>query len=304
MTAEMQKLANDPNFVVEFAVGDPAPVLAAQPRDAGLRMSGVYFDHPKRYVLKSAHMSREDNRIFDPDNGRCVMVSHHPGKDPYDAFDPLGTSNAGNRYKVAGGEWESVCDVTARARGFRSFKIRPKTLSRHGRQYIKFGDETVMNVAKVGKLKSMSLRNQFTIGKGEDGDEVYTCVADMTGRSVTFKNKEDEVVAQMAKTTKALLQTVAFGSGSESTIDIAPGVDCSTILAVVFGMAQVGEHFMSDAFNNYVMEPVKDSVVDSAADAAGLGGVMNDYNQLSGQAARQTGLMTQTARFMKRNFFE
>lgn len=242
MTAELQRLANDPNFVVEFAVGDPAPTFTPQSRDAGIRLSGVYFDRQKRYVLKSAHMSREDNRIFDPENGRCVLVSHHPGKNPYDAFDPLGTTNQGNRYKVAGGEWESVCDVTARARGFRSFKIRPKALSRHGRQYIKIGDQTIMNVGKVGKLKTMSIRDHFTIGKGEDGDDVYTCIADMTGRSVMIKNQEDQLVAQMAKTTKAIMMTAAFGSGSESTIDIAPGVDCSTILAAVFGMAQVGEH--------------------------------------------------------------
>ena len=33
-----------------------------------------------------------------------------------------------------------------------------------------------------------------------------------------------------------------FGSGTESTIDIAPGVDCSVILAIVYGIGQIGKH--------------------------------------------------------------
>lgn len=57
-----------------------------------------------------------------------------------------------------------------------------------------------------------------------------------------LRSSKGEVVAQMAKSNKALLQTAVFGSGSESTIDIAPGVDCSTILAIVFGIKQVGAH--------------------------------------------------------------
>lgn len=60
MTAEMQHLANDPNFVVQFAIGDPIPNLVPQPKDSGIRMSGAYFDKTKRYVMKKAHMSRED----------------------------------------------------------------------------------------------------------------------------------------------------------------------------------------------------------------------------------------------------
>lgn len=241
MTAELNRLANDPDFVVQFAVGDPTPVLVPQDRQSGLHFSRVYFNKPKRYVLKKAHMSREDNRIFDFDSGKMVMVSHHPGKNPYDAFDPLGTTNQENRFNVAGGEWESVCDIAGRGK-FQSFKIRPKSLSRHGRQYVKRGDDVMFNVGKMGKFKTMSLRDHFVVGEGEGGDLVYKCVADMMGRSVQILNDKEEIVAQMAKTTKALLQTAAFGGGSESTIDIAPGVDCSVILAIVFAMGQVGAH--------------------------------------------------------------
>lgn len=339
MTAELNKLANDPNYVVQFAVGDPVPKLIPQARDAGPRFSGVYFDKPKRYVMKSAHMSREDVRMFDVDSGRVILVSHHPGKDPYSALDPLGMSSGGNRHNVAGGEWESVCDVSSRGGGMRSFKIRPKAMSRHGRQFVKVGNDVILNVGKLGKFATMSMRNQFSVGKGDDDDTVYTCIADMMGRTVQLYNKKEELVAQMAKTTKALLMTAAFGSGSESSIDIAPGVDCSVILAAIFAMGQVGEHctftrprlslhviysmplanffllycflrflcietVMGDVFNNYVADPLKGAVVDSAVDAAGLGGVVDEYSQMSNQARRQTGAFAKTARFMQNNFFK
>ena len=137
MTAEMQQLANDPNFVIEFAIGDPSPSLVPQSKDSGIRMSGVYFDETRRYVMKSCHMSRDDVRMIDVATGRVVMVSHHPGKNPYEELDPLGLNDAGDRHKVKGGEWESSVDVTSRHHSMPSFKIRPKAISRHGRQYIK-----------------------------------------------------------------------------------------------------------------------------------------------------------------------
>ena len=119
------------------------------------------------------------------------------------------------------GEWESACDVTSRQRGMQSFKIRPKSLSRHGRQYIKrTNNDTVMNIGKMGKLKSMSLRPHFVVARGMGKEVEYVIVADMMGRTFSIRNKDDEIVAQVAKTTKALIQTQVFGSGSESTIDI------------------------------------------------------------------------------------
>ncbi|CAN8063615.1 unnamed protein product [Agarophyton chilense] len=302
MTAELNKLANDPNFVIQIALGDPAPVLKPQPRDSGLRFCGIYFDSPKRYILKKAHMSRDDNRIFDADSGQLVYVSHHPGKNPYGMFDPLGTTNQDMRYSVAGGEWDSVCDVSGRGL-FRTFKIRPKSLSRHGRQYIKQGNETLFNVGKMGKLKTMSVRDHFMVADKDGSDLVYKCVADLMGRSIQIFNADEELVAQMAKTKKALLQTVALGSGSESTIDIAPGVDCSVILAIVFGMGQVGAHFMGDVFDNFVKDPLTDAAMDSAVDAVGMGEAVDGYNQLSNEAFHQIGSITRVGRFIHQNFF-
>jgi len=207
--AELNQIVNDPSFIVELAVGDPSPDLSPQPRGSGIVMSKLYYDNVKRFIMKKAHMSREDVRIIDSESGQVLLVSHHPGKNPYDDFDPLGLTNNDAVYAQNGGEWESVCDVSSRLHGMPSFKIRPKALSRHGRQYIKRqNDDIIMNIGKMGKLKSQSLRPHFTVGEGKDGDVIYTIVADMMGRTFTITNERDEIVAQVAKTSKALILTV------------------------------------------------------------------------------------------------
>jgi len=102
-------------------------------------------------------------------------------------------------------------------------------------------DSIIMNIAKKGKLSTQSLLPHYEVGRGEEENEEYTIVGDYMGRTFTIKNNKDEIVAQVAKTTKALIQNAVLGTGSESTIDIAPGVDCSTILAIIYGMEQVGK---------------------------------------------------------------
>ncbi len=288
MTAEMQQLANDPNFIVEFAVGDPVPELVPQSRESGIKFSGVYFEETKRYIMKRARMSKEDVRIFDYDTGHVVMVSHHPGKDPYAEFDPLGLNDSGDQHKVQGGEWESACEVTSRDHRMQNFKIRPKHMSRHGRQYIRrTNDETLMNVAKMGKFETQSMRPHFEVCREQSDDRVYTIIADMMERTFTIKNEQGDDVAQVAKTGKAIIQTAVFGSGTESTIDIAAGVDCSTILAIVYGLGQVGKHFVKDAFNNYVADPIKNSLTDAVVETAGLGEVADAYTDATDEAIQQ-----------------
>lgn len=139
-------------------MGDPTPDLVPQARGSGIVMKGIYFDKPKRYLMKKAHMSKEDVRIFDTDTGKVVLVSHHPGKNPYDKLDPLSLTNSDDKYTrhTMGAEWEAACDVTGRGGGMPSFKIRPKSISRHGRQYIKHkNNETIMNVGKVSSVSTM-----------------------------------------------------------------------------------------------------------------------------------------------------
>lgn len=159
-----------------------------------------------------------------------------------------------------------------------------------------------MNIGKKSKLSTQSMRPHFEVCRGKDGDEVYSIVADMMERTFTIRNDKDEVICQVAKTTKALIQTAVLGSGSESTIDIAPGVDCSTILAVVFGLGQVGAHYVKDAANSYVVDPIKGSLIDGAVEATGMEGVANAYTSASNDAAKHSHQLKRFQKFFKETF--
>lgn len=104
-------------------------------------------------------------------------------------------------------------------------------MSRHGRQYIKdWNNKIIMNVGKESKFKTMSIRNSFVVYAGEQQDDIsYEIAMDMMGRTIEIKNAAGQQVCVVAKTPKALIMNAALGAGSESTIDIAPGADCSTV---------------------------------------------------------------------------
>jgi len=83
--AELAKMQNDPNFVIEFALGPPASTLVDQtgaPPELNLNFQNMVSSEVTRYVLKSAHLSLDDLRMFDVKTGKLAFVSHHPGKNP------------------------------------------------------------------------------------------------------------------------------------------------------------------------------------------------------------------------------
>ncbi|OAE28308.1 hypothetical protein AXG93_2507s1200 [Marchantia polymorpha subsp. ruderalis] len=240
--SELEKI-NDPNFIIELAVGPPIAELVPQNPAAGdgVTLGGKFLNKPSRFIFKKAHLTADDNRIFDADTGQLVCVSHHYGKNPYESLDPLGISGQNDYWQRSHilGEWESVCHVTG-YRGMPSFKVRPKTFSVHGRQYIQDnrGEHTFFNIAKQSRMKSMSIRHNLVVCKGETEDDVYAILVDMAGRTMQVVNEKEERVAHIEKSMKTLLMNAALGAGSELMIDIAPGVDWTAILAIVIGLKQ------------------------------------------------------------------
>lgn len=83
--AELARLQNDPNYVFEFALGPPSATLVDQtgaPPELNLNIQNRVSSEVTRYVMKSAHLSLDDLRMFDVSTGKLAMVSHHPGKNP------------------------------------------------------------------------------------------------------------------------------------------------------------------------------------------------------------------------------
>lgn len=210
-------------------------------------------------------MSADDNRIFDTE-GRLMACSYHYGKNPYEALDPLDVIP-----DDPAGEWESICYIGG-YNGMPDLKVRPKGFSVHGRQYIldASGERTLFSVAKLSRFKSMSIRRNLAVFSGDQETEpTYQILCDLVGRTIQLVNDKEELVAVFTKSEKTLLLNAAFGIGSEFTIDVAPGVDWTAILAVCIGMHQVGKHYAKDAFNNFLVEPVKDQAMAVAYDEAG-----------------------------------
>lgn len=281
---------NDPNFLVELAVGPPlAPLVPQEPR-SGITLGGHFLQAPGRFIFKKAHLSADDNRIFNAQTGELVCVSHHYGKNPYDQLDPLGLSHQNdywNRTHILG-EWESICHVTG-YHGMPSFKVKPKTFSVHGRQYVMDprGEQTFFNIAKQSRMKSMSIRHNLVVCRGEDEDtDVYAILVDLAGRTMQIVNEKEERVAMVEKSMKTMIMNAAFGAGSELLIDVAAGVDWTAILAIVIGLKQVGEHFLKDAVSNFVLSPAQNAAQDYVLDVSGLGGVAGEAGQYTDQAIR------------------
>ncbi|KAF6262431.1 hypothetical protein COO60DRAFT_1624972 [Scenedesmus sp. NREL 46B-D3] len=92
MASELQRLS-DPNYAISLAVGPPFAELKPQAPGSGLVLTHHFSSQPRRFVLKKAHLSRDDFRVFDASSGRPVAVLHHFGKNPYDSLDPLSLGN-------------------------------------------------------------------------------------------------------------------------------------------------------------------------------------------------------------------
>ncbi|KAJ9461040.1 hypothetical protein DIPPA_19715 [Diplonema papillatum] len=266
---------NDPNAVIQFAIGplQGAAAVVAQAKGSLPELFRMYYPSTRTFIIKKAGIGgRDDWRCYDAHTGRMVFNSHHPGKNPYEKLDPLGMQSP-----PPGGEWESVCDVSGHNGGF---KIRPKKLSMHGRQYIKVKDKAVLSVAKKSKLKTMSLAKTFSVFLENDsgmamgsqagsstGDELLVISSDLASRTVQFRKPDsNELVAIAQKTTKTLILNAALGVGSELQLEVAAGVDCTMILAAFLGLQQCGEHIVKDAFGNFVYDPLQDHVMDEATD--------------------------------------
>lgn len=266
---------NDPNYVLELAVGPPVPNLVPQQPGSGASLSGQWLSQPQRFVFKKAHVSADDFRIFNA-NGLLVANSHHLGKNPYGEIDVLGAMPQSQL-----GEWNSMMNVTG-YHGMPSFKVRPKHISRHGTQYIQDygGHHTRFSISKQSRLKTMSVRHNMEVEEGEDGKAMYTILCDMVGRTMNIVNEREETCIFIQKSTKTLIMNAALGAGSELMIDVATGVDWTAAVAIVLGIQQVGESVIKDAFGSFVANPLQNAVQDEVLQATGTQGI---YDSVAGK---------------------
>lgn len=295
MQGELGKInPNNPNYVLELAVGPPAPNLVPQQPGSGAQLSGQFLQAPARYVFKKAHVSNDDFRIFDS-AGHLVANSHHLGKNPYGELDVLGSMPQSQL-----GEWNSMMNVTG-YHGMPSFKVRPKQVSRHGTQYVQDyqGRCTRFSISKQSRLKTMSVRHNLEVVEGEGGKALYTVLCDMVGRTMNIVNDREETCIFIQKSPKTLIMNAALGHGSELMIDVATGVDWTAAVAIVLGIQQVGESMIKDAASSFVVNPLTNAAQDQVLDMTGTTDI---YNSL---ASKQNSVlrMANMANRIRNEFF-
>eukprot|EP01063_Lacrimia_lanifica_P029471 TRINITY_DN4505_c0_g1_i1.p2 TRINITY_DN4505_c0_g1~~TRINITY_DN4505_c0_g1_i1.p2 ORF type:complete len:310 (+),score=119.91 TRINITY_DN4505_c0_g1_i1:103-1032(+) len=298
---------NDPNAVLQFAIGPLDGVAQLVPQRPGAlpEVHKMYSQRDHTFVVKKAQLGQKDDwRCYDAETGRMVYNSHHPGKDPYAKLDPLGLGNNSNAHAThsnpLGGEWESVCDVSGHKGGF---KIRPSKMSIHGRQYCKINDSKLFSVSKQSKLKTMSLAKSFCVrveGGPRDGEEVMFVTSDMYARTIQFLTGDGQLIAIAQKPLKTLILNATLGVGSELQLVVAPGVDCTFILAAFLCLQQVGEHIVKDAFGNFVFDPLQDQAVDEVTGMVPGGDqAMHMYQQANHNAVHGAKIINQIQQMMK-----
>ena len=83
----------------------------------------------------------------------------------------------------------------------------------------------------------------------------------------------------------------------------AIAVDCSTILAIVFGLGQVGAHFVKDYANNYVVDPLKESVLGAAVEAVpGADQAVDMYTDASNDLVQESHKLKKFQKFFNDTF--
>lgn len=285
---------NDPNYVLELAVGPPAPNLVSQQPGSGAQLSGQFLQQPARFIFKKAHVSNDDFRIFNA-MGQLVAVSHHLGKNPYGELDVLGAMPQSQL-----GEWNSMMNVSG-YHGMPSFKVRPKQISRHGTQYVQDyqGRRTRFSISKQSRVKTMSVRHNLEVIEGDDGKPLYTVLCDMVGRTMNIVNEKEETCIFIQKSPKTLIMNAALGHGSELMIDVSSGVDWTAAVAIVLGIQQVGESMIKDAASSFVMNPLTNAAQDQVLDMTGTTDI---YNSL---ASKQSSVlnMANMANRIRNEFF-
>ena len=145
----------------------------------------------------------------------------------------------------------------------------PLTL-RHGRTNINLPDgRTVFNISRRSKLRTKSFQAQLSVAEGESKRAALIVLADMAKRTMKVINPQNDLVCLIQKPVKTLLLNAAFGAGSELRVDVAPGVDCSALLGVVFGITCMGQSMAKDVFGNFVAEPLTEAAVEEVLDDPG-----------------------------------
>jgi len=266
------------DLVPAHTAGVAARFVVQQGSDIMSSLRALPTFHGKRADTLSSFFSvrgwrTEDRSVFVAATGERIFQSHHPA-----------------------GECESSRDVSGLCGGF---KVPPETRSMHGRHYVKTPDDRVLlNVSKRSRLKTAANKflshwssTFFDIATGDGKhDKILGCELTPLSRGdlrnsytmrfrlaqTTGEGDDGPVIAlvwesQICK--EFYIDMDAGGPNSGATgpdfrdlqIDIVAGVDCSLILAALFGVLQVCHRLDEDSCGRFCEATMKTNIENTHA---------------------------------------
>ncbi|KAL3675184.1 hypothetical protein R1sor_025132 [Riccia sorocarpa] len=182
--------------------------------------------------LKVGDVEEEDaSRVFCGETGELILCFHHAGKNPYGQGDSEQAIEGKIRYATG-------------YNGMISFYVEKDLFGPVLTNFVRDldGKKTYFNVTNVDDFAVVF-----------EGDKQETTLALFTApefvretHGMTIVNIRKEILASIKKSPRLLLKNISFGDGPEYQIDVAPGVDWTTVLAIVGGFGQQFEDLYSD----------------------------------------------------------
>ncbi|KAL2607481.1 hypothetical protein R1flu_026054 [Riccia fluitans] len=244
---------HDVEFKVEFELIPPSEELVpVELKVKALVLGDQRSTEVKSFIwkkvdrLKVGDVNEEDtSRVFCGETGKLLLCFHHAGKNPY------GQGSSGSEKVDVGGTIRYATGYN----GMISFSLEKDLFSYERRNFIKdpSGNKTYFNVTNVDDFA--------VIFQGETQEILLgTFVAPEFVRKwhgLAVVNKMREILASVKKSPHPLLRNIDFGDGPEFQIDVAPGVDWTTVLAIIGGFGHEFEDQGCNLFKDAVLDAFK-----------------------------------------------
>ncbi|KAL2607483.1 hypothetical protein R1flu_026056 [Riccia fluitans] len=223
---------HDVEFTVELDLIPPSEELVpVELKVKALVLGDQHSTEVKSFIWKKVDrlevgvVSEEDtSRVFCGETGKLLLCFHHAGKNPYGrgSSEPV---DVGGKSRYATGY-----------NGMISFCVEKDILSGASTNFVRDseGKKTYFNVTNVDEFA--------VVFEGEDQETTLGSfkapefVREYHGMAIV--NVRNEILASVKKSPLPLLKNISLGDGPEFQIDVAPGVDWTTVLAIVGGFGQ------------------------------------------------------------------
>ncbi|KAL3675181.1 hypothetical protein R1sor_025129 [Riccia sorocarpa] len=192
--------------------------------------------------LKVGDVEEEDtSRVFCGHTGKLLLCFHHAGKNPYQQGDSEQAIEGKIRYATG-------------YNGMVSFYVEKDLFSSRGRNFVRDpeGKKTYFTVMDVDGFAMVYEGDEQETNLGMFTSPEF--VRDTHGMAIV--NVRKEILASIKKSPRPLLKNISFGDGPEFQIDVAPGVDWTTVLAIAGGFGQLFVDQYSDSLGEAFSETI------------------------------------------------